>query len=91
MGKLAIALSALIGMVAASGTLQAQESYPVCVHPGQDRCQNAGEGGAPGRSRAADYPGGPAVYAHDAGDYHHHYGRHHAKHHVIHRKPHHKS
>lgn len=28
------------------------KTYPVCTHKGQDSCQNPGEGGAPGRSRA---------------------------------------
>jgi hypothetical protein len=35
--------------------------YPVCTAKLQDNCQNAGEGGAPGRSRALSYwPGRPA-------------------------------
>ena len=37
------------------------KSYPVCTRKLQDNCQNAGEGGAPGRSRALGYwPGEPA-------------------------------
>lgn len=35
--------------------------YPVCTARLQDNCQNPGEGGAPGRSRALSYwPGRPA-------------------------------
>jgi len=30
------------------------KSYPVCTRALQDSCQNPGEGGAPGRSRASD-------------------------------------
>lgn len=37
------------------------KDYPVCTAKVQDNCQNAGEGGAPGRSRALGYwPGEPA-------------------------------
>ena len=37
------------------------KEYPVCGGPVQDSCQNPGEGGAPGRSRALDHwPGEPA-------------------------------
>lgn len=37
------------------------KTYPVCTRTLQDNCQNAGEGGAPGRSRALGYwPGEPA-------------------------------
>lgn len=37
------------------------KSYPVCRGAVQDSCQNPGEGGAPGRSRALNYwPGEPA-------------------------------
>ena len=37
------------------------KTYPVCRGAVQDECQNAGEGGAPGRSRALSYwPGKPA-------------------------------
>ena len=36
-------------------------TYPVCGGAVQDSCQNPGEGGAPGRSRALDHwPGEPA-------------------------------
>jgi hypothetical protein len=39
----------------------AAKSYPVCSQSVQDECQNRGEGGAPGRSRALKYwPGKPA-------------------------------
>jgi len=39
----------------------ANRSYPVCTRKLQDECQNPGEGGAPGRSRALSYwPGKPA-------------------------------
>ena len=35
--------------------------YPVCTARLQDNCQNRGEGGAPGHSRALHYwPGQPA-------------------------------
>lgn len=37
------------------------KDYPICRGAVQDSCQNAGEGGAPGRSRALDHwPGAPA-------------------------------
>jgi len=37
------------------------KQYPVCTRKLQDECQNPGEGGAPGRSRALKYwPGKPA-------------------------------
>ena len=37
------------------------KEYPVCTAKMQDNCQNPGEGGAPGRSRALGYwPGKPA-------------------------------
>lgn len=37
------------------------KTYPVCTAQLQDDCQNPGEGGAPGRSRALGYwPGEPA-------------------------------
>lgn len=37
------------------------KSYPICSRTVTDSCQNAGEGGAPGRSRALKYwPGKPA-------------------------------
>ncbi|MGX7895634.1 hypothetical protein [Tsuneonella sp. HG222] len=37
------------------------KDYPVCTAKMQDNCQNSGEGGAPGRSRALSYwPGKPA-------------------------------
>jgi hypothetical protein len=37
------------------------KTYPVCRGALQDNCQNPGEGGAPGRSRALPYwPGEPA-------------------------------
>lgn len=37
------------------------KDYPICRGAVQDGCQNAGEGGAPGRSRALDHwPGAPA-------------------------------
>jgi hypothetical protein len=37
------------------------KTYPVCTARLQDNCQNRGEGGAPGRSRALHYwPGRPA-------------------------------
>ena len=37
------------------------KSYPVCTAKLQDNCQNRGEGGTPGRSKALPYwPGRPA-------------------------------
>jgi len=37
------------------------KTYPICSARLQDSCQNPGEGGAPGRSRALGYwPGKPA-------------------------------
>lgn len=37
------------------------KDYPICRGAVQDSCQNPGEGGAPGHSRALDYwPGAPA-------------------------------
>ncbi len=37
------------------------KDYPICRGAVQDSCQNAGEGGAPGHSRALDHwPGAPA-------------------------------
>jgi hypothetical protein len=39
----------------------AARDYPVCTRKLQDECQNAGEGGAPGKSRALKFrPGKPA-------------------------------
>lgn len=43
------------------------KTYPVCRGGMTDNCQNPGEGGAPGRSRASDVKGGAA-----AGGMHHH-------------------
>ena len=66
MKKFTVVIAGLAAFVMASGPASSQEtvkSYPLCSSPGQDSCQNLGEGGAPGRSRAADYPGGPPVFA----------------------------
>ena len=57
------------------------KTYPVCRGGMTDNCQNAGEGGAPGRSRASDYSGGPpeggmAMGAHHRMRHHRHH-RHH--------------
>ena len=42
--------------------------YPVCTRQLQDNCQNPGEGGAPGRSRALGYwPGETGTERHDRG------------------------
>ena len=42
--------------------------YPLCTRALQDNCQNPGEGGAPGRSRALGYwPGEPASSRTDRG------------------------
>ena len=44
------------------------KTYPVCRGAIQDSCQNPGEGGAPGRSRALPYwPGEPASDRTDRG------------------------
>src|SRR5687767_14977260 len=44
------------------------KTYPVCTRALQDNCQNPGEGGAPGRSRALGYwPGEPASERTDRG------------------------
>lgn len=44
------------------------KTYPVCTRALQDSCQNPGEGGAPGRSRALGYwPGEPASERRDVG------------------------
>src|SRR5690606_38100677 len=41
------------------------KDYPICRGAVQDSCQNPGEGGAPGRSRALDHwPGAPASELH---------------------------
>lgn len=41
-----------------------EKTYPLCTAKLQDNCQNRGEGGAPGRSRALKYwPGQPASEA----------------------------
>ena len=43
-------------------------TYPVCTRKLQDNCQNPGEGGAPGKSRALGYwPGEPASERTDRG------------------------
>ena len=94
MRKLLIVSIGMAGMAMAPPFALAQvpspDAYPLCTHPGQDQCQNPGEGGAPGRSRAADYPGGPPVYARDGGDYHapHHtwHHPHQTTHHRTHRR-----
>lgn len=59
----------------------APRDYPICTHPGQDSCQNPGEGGAPGHSRASDYRGGPAAYG--GMTMSHHHMVHHARHHHV--------
>ena len=44
------------------------KTYPVCTRTLRDSCQNPGEGGAPGRSRALGYwPGEPASERTDRG------------------------
>ena len=44
------------------------KTYPLCTRSLQDSCQNPGEGGAPGRSRALGYwPGEPASSRTDRG------------------------
>ena len=49
------------GNVASVPPAALNKHYPVCRGRLQDNCQNPGEGGAPGRSRALPYwPGKPA-------------------------------
>ena len=49
------------GNVASVPPAAMDKVYPVCTARLQDNCQNRGEGGAPGRSRALPYwPGQPA-------------------------------
>lgn len=49
------------GNMASVPPVAANKTYPVCTARLQDNCQNRGEGGAPGRSRALGYwPGRPA-------------------------------
>ena len=44
------------------------KAYPLCTRSLQDSCQNPGEGGAPGRTRALGYwPGEPASSRTDRG------------------------
>ena len=81
---LSVAVAAM-AMVPASALAQSSGDYPLCTSPGQDHCQNPGEGGAPGRSRAADYPGGPPVYASDDGENHASYHSWHNRHRLSHR------
>ena len=57
------------------------KSYPVCRGGMTDNCQNPGEGGAPGRSRASDTKRGPAVGG--MGLDHHHMMRHQMMHHKM--------
>lgn len=53
------------------------KTYPVCRRGQTDECQNPGEGGAPGRSRASDYKGGQAEGGMSGGRGHHHHRKHH--------------
>jgi len=49
------------GNVAPPPATALNKVYPLCTRTLQDACQNPGEGGAPGRSRALSYwPGEPA-------------------------------
>lgn len=49
------------GNMATAPAPEANKTYPLCTARLQDNCQNRGEGGAPGRSRALKYwPGKPA-------------------------------
>ena len=48
------------------------KTYPVCRGGMTDGCQNPGEGGAPGRSRASDVKGGPAAHGHHRMHHRHH-------------------
>ncbi len=40
---------------AAAAPMPATQNYPLCSRTVTDQCQNPGEGGAPGRSRAANH------------------------------------
>ena len=56
------------GNLTSPPTTALNKTYPVCTRTLQDNCQNPGEGGAPGRSRALGYwPGEPASQATDRG------------------------
>lgn len=56
------------GNATAPPTQAYNKTYPVCTAQLQDDCQNPGEGGAPGRSRALGYwPGEPASERADRG------------------------
>jgi hypothetical protein len=49
------------GNMAAVPPAAMNKRYPLCTSKLQDNCQNRGEGGAPGHSRALDHwPGKPA-------------------------------
>ena len=49
------------GNVSPPSSAALNKHYPVCTRKLQDNCQNPGEGGAPGHSRALSYwPGKPA-------------------------------
>lgn len=85
MGKLWIIATVLVVAGVTPVTSYAQEGYPVCTQRGQDHCQNQGEGGAPGRSRAADFPGAAAAYGNGTdyrlhGQGREHYMAHHRRH-----------
>lgn len=48
------------GNMATAPAPEANKTYPLCTARLQDNCQNRGEGGAPGRSRALKHwPGKP--------------------------------
>jgi hypothetical protein len=44
-----------VGALAPPPAEALNKTYPVCTRKLQDNCQNPGEGGAPGRSRAIGY------------------------------------
>lgn len=49
------------GNMVTTPPMDMNKAYPLCSARVQDNCQNRGEGGAPGRSRALKYwPGKPA-------------------------------
>lgn len=49
------------GNMVTAPPMDMNKTYPVCTSKVQDNCQNRGEGGAPGQSRALkNWPGKPA-------------------------------
>ena len=57
-----MAQSAPMTETVAPATEAMNKTYPLCSKTVQDSCQNRGEGGAAGVSRASDTKGGPPAY-----------------------------